>query len=154
MLTERTIYWLVVCLTSIWLAALVAAPWLLATEHTLPALVFYRVSALVCHQQPSRSFTLYGFPLTLCARCTGLSVGFAICWLLAASFPVPQRRWLGLLVLPLLVDWGLGAGGWWENTLLSRALTGGFAGGAAAWWLRQALSEFRNTQSGEEFIHG
>jgi uncharacterized membrane protein len=155
MLSARTLNLTVIGLASVWLAALVAAPFLMATEHALPALILYRASAFVCHQQVDRSFLLFGFPLAVCARCTGLSVGFIVGWCLSHRMRALPRRWLIAACLPTFLDWSLGMAGVWQNTVFSRTLTGALAGGAVAWWLRHAsLRELRRNLAGEELFHG
>jgi uncharacterized membrane protein len=41
----------------------------------LPALWIRWFYASACHQRPDRSFLLYGLPLAVCARCTGIYAG-------------------------------------------------------------------------------
>lgn len=38
----------------------------------------YAIGGLICHQQPERSFQLFGAQLPVCARCTGIYVGAAL----------------------------------------------------------------------------
>jgi len=42
------------------------------------AVVVYRIGSLICHQRPERSFYLFGVPLPVCARCTGIYAGAAL----------------------------------------------------------------------------
>ena len=65
---------------SIWVAALVAAPYVVTHDRPgsaafLAATGVYAVGAVVCHQQPSRSFHLWDAQLPVCARCAGLYAG-------------------------------------------------------------------------------
>jgi predicted membrane protein DUF2085 len=55
-------------------AAAVAAP-LLARDHLLAAYFLRRCFALVCHQDPARSFWIAGAPLAICVRCLGIYLG-------------------------------------------------------------------------------
>ncbi|NOT60769.1 MAG: DUF2085 domain-containing protein [Acidobacteria bacterium] len=151
----RQLYWFVAVVALLWLSWLWLTPWLMATQRVLPALVFYRVFALVCHQLPERSFSVQGFPLPVCVRCTGIYVGFALGWLLSVRWPRMPRRWLIAAFLPLASDWFLGVAGWWPNTPTSRTLTGALAGGALAWWLSgQRRTIAIEIHSGEAFLHG
>ena len=153
---SRHVYWLVLLAGAAWLAMIVAAPWLMATQHALSAMILYRACALVCHQQPARSFTWWGFPLGVCVRCLGAYVGFACGWLCALRLPRLPRRRLFLAIAPLVIDWGLGATGLWLNTPLSRWLTGMLAGFAAAWYLLHAsfgsVAALHKSDSGETFL--
>ena len=82
---------------SIWVVALVAAPY--AVTHEAPgspaffaATGLYAVGAVICHQQSSRSFHLWGAQLPVCARCAGLYAGAPGGLLLALLLlPVPGR---------------------------------------------------------------
>jgi hypothetical protein len=42
------------------------------------AYVIYRIGGLICHQRAERSFELFGEPLAVCARCTGIYAGAAL----------------------------------------------------------------------------
>ena len=54
--------------------------------------------------------------------------------------PLP-RFWLFLAVIPMAFDWLLGVFGIWENTHLSRFLTGAILGAACAVFIVPALVE-------------
>lgn len=75
--------------TLIWLAAIALAPYLESRGSRASGLV-YGVFAPICHQLPSRSFHLWGFPLAVCGRCTGIYLGFLS----------------GMLLYPLIRGWG------------------------------------------------
>jgi uncharacterized membrane protein len=75
----------------------------LAREHSalsrLPRLaadMVYVAGAVVCHQQPQRSFSLAGQPLPVCARCIGIYASAAIAAVLFISVASVRRRhqWL------------------------------------------------------------
>ena len=155
---SRRLYWLVAFVALFWLGLLLLAPWLMATGRLLPALVWYRVFALVCHQQPERSFSWLNFPLPVCMRCTGIYVGFALGWLFSLRLPALPRRWLFAALIPLALDWVLGVTGLWANTPTSRTLTGVLAGSAVAWWLsghrHSIVMDSGQIHSGETFLHG
>ena len=154
----RWLYWFVALIALLWLGLLLLAPWLMATGRILPALVWYRVFALVCHQQPERSFSWWNFPLPVCMRCTSIYVGFAAGWLFSLRLPALPRRWLFVALTPLAIDWILGVTGLWANTPTSRTLTGALAGGALAWWLcyqrHSIVADLQQIHSGETFLHG
>lgn len=64
----------------LWAAALVAAPLAVTHHHPaspafLAATTVYAVGAVICHQQPPRSFHLRDVQLPVCARCAGLYAG-------------------------------------------------------------------------------
>jgi uncharacterized membrane protein len=60
--------------------------------------------ALICHRRPERSFKFLGYQSLLCARCTGLLVGFlAFLGLTSIDFSIPLIEAL-LMMCPMLVD--------------------------------------------------
>jgi uncharacterized membrane protein len=134
------------------LAALVAgvvvlAPLARAGGWVVLSEVLYRCFQLACHQQPERSFHASGFPLAVCARCTGLYAG-ALAGLslypLARSLArtdAPWRGWLLWAAVPASVDFLLGVTGLWENTHWSRLLTALPLGAVAAFYILPGLVE-------------
>lgn len=78
---ERHISFLVYSLTLggalLWFGALFLAPYFRA--HQSPVSVFlYTAFSNVCHQIPSRSFQIFGYPLAVCSRCLGIYSGFLL----------------------------------------------------------------------------
>ena len=136
---------LVVAGALIFVALLVAAP--LAQANGLQWLSFtvYETFSHFCHQTPERSFYIAGYPLAVCARCTGLYVGFAAA---VAFYPVmtslkrthaPERKWLFIAAAPLAIDFALGFLGVWENSHLSRFLTGALLGAVSVFFILPGL---------------
>lgn len=81
----------------------VATPWLFSHS---PALGFalQRGFSLVCHQQPERSFILFGGTVAVCARCLGIYFGAALGSLLRVSQHLAWRCLLATIALNL-ADW-------------------------------------------------
>lgn len=121
----------------LFLSLIFIAPIAAATHHSDLALPIYKSFGTLCHQIPERSFFIAGHKLAVCARCTGLYVGFAITALLYPLFrqlrltTTPEPRWLFLAAVPMAIDFSLTLFGIWENTHLSRLLTGLLLGGVA-----------------------
>jgi hypothetical protein len=125
----------------LWLAAIFAAPHALHAEPGAPsrlaAGVAYLAGRVVCHQRPERSFSAAGYPLPVCARCTGIYAAAPLVCLLALALPAgPGRRlWAwggtprGLLaaalpaVVSVAVEWITG----WTDPA-TRAATGALVG--------------------------
>lgn len=135
---------------------IVAAPLAHASQHGFLAGTLYQAFSYACHQQPERSFFIAGYPFAVCARCTGLYIGFALA---AVLYPLltslrrtnpPERKWLFLAVGPLTIDFGLGFLGIWRNTHASRFLTGALLGAVVVFYVMPALVElsqrFRSPQ--------
>jgi len=136
---------LVVTGALLFVALLVAAPLAQANGSHWLSLVIYEAFSHVCHQAPERSFHIAGYPLAVCARCTGLYLGFAAA---VAVYPVitslkrtntPERKWLFIAAAPLGIDFALGFFGVWENTHLSRALTGAVLGAVSVLFIMPGL---------------
>ncbi|HET6670780.1 MAG TPA: DUF2085 domain-containing protein [Pyrinomonadaceae bacterium] len=129
------------------LTLIVGAPLAEASQHGLIGGTLYHAFGYVCHQQPGRSFFVAGQPFAVCSRCTGLYVGFALTTLL---YPLliswrrtdpPERKWLFIAATPLAIDFSLGLLGIWENTHVSRFLTGALLGAAVVFYVMPALAE-------------
>jgi uncharacterized membrane protein len=91
-----------------------------ASTATLTAVAAtYRAGAVICHQQPARSFHLGSAQVPVCARCLGLYAGGAIGAAIAAAWfvrragrPTPRsvsrdrvRRWVCAAAAPTAVLW-------------------------------------------------
>lgn len=136
--TAYLIWACALAVVSLIIACIVLAPLAASTNHSLISLALYRAFANLCHQIPERSFYLYGSPLAVCARCWGLYGGFALGFALYPVFGsltravMPHRCWLLLAAVPTSVDFLLGFLGIWENTHVSRGLTGALLGMTSA----------------------
>jgi len=111
----------------------------------------YNGFSVACHQESARAFHVEGFPLAVCARCTGLYVG-ALAGVLAyplaralASREMPERVWLIMAALPTTVDFALGFFGVWDNTHLSRFLTASLLGVVSAFYIVPGLVDLSLT---------
>jgi len=141
--------WSLLLLSSVLLIALIiAAPLASASGHGFLSAALYQSFSYVCHQQSERSFFVAGHPLAVCARCTGLYLGFAVATVLytflmpARRVVAPQRKWLFIALAPMAIDFGLGFLGIWDNTHSSRFLTGAIFGGVVTLYVMPALAEF------------
>jgi uncharacterized membrane protein len=129
------------------MAAILVPPFALACGHPMAAALGYFFFSPICHQLPDRAWHLWGHPLALCARCTGLLLGVTLgtAWgffLRRNGRPaVPGRRWLLLSILLMAVDITAPWAGGYQNTLLSRSLTGAFVGCLAAPYLEAGCAE-------------
>jgi uncharacterized membrane protein len=130
---------------------IVGAPVALMRGHAVAALSIYAAFSHLCHQIPERSFLIGGYQFAVCARCTGLYAGFSLatcCYPLLRSLrrvDAPPRKWLFIAATPLAVDFALGYLGIWENTHLSRFLTGTLLGAAAVFYVMPGLIDLSLT---------
>lgn len=132
---------------SVWILLIAGAP--VARTNGLDALAgpLYRFFGFICHQIPERSFHLAGEQFAVCSRCFGvyfgLLSGFVVYPLwrpISGTEPLP-RFWLFLSLIPITVDWSLTMFGVWENTQVSRFITGLILGVACATFIVPALVE-------------
>ncbi len=108
--------------------------------------------APVCHQLPERSFWIDGVQLAVCHRCYGIYAGLFLGTLLLtlisthASRLYREARWLLIAgLLPPALDWGLQLVHLWQNTPLSRVLTGLWFGLVAGLLLAATLRHTSRT---------
>lgn len=138
----------------IWVLAIVASPIAKANGLVAISSPFYHFFSFICHQISARSFHVEGEPFGVCSRCFGvyfgLLFGFAIypLWRNITEIEPLPRFWLFLSLIPISVDWSLTIFGIWENTHLSRFITGLILGVACATFIVPALVEItRNITS-------
>lgn len=129
------------------LGMIAGAPLALARGHNSLALVIYGTFSHLCHQIPDRSFFIAGHQFAVCSRCTGLYAGFTVATLgypllrSLRSTVTPPRTWLFIAAAPLAIDFALGYFGIWDNTHLSRFLTGALLGSVAVLYVMPGLIE-------------
>ena len=110
----------------------------------LPALIQFFFS-FVCHQVRDRSFVLWGYPVAVCHRCTGIYLGLFLGSLAENRSlhrsPGHRRLWVIASTVPLLLDALLPFTGLWANNWISRFLTGLFFGFVVSALLVRGFSE-------------
>jgi hypothetical protein len=62
------VYAALMTLSILWMALILAAPWLMAGGHFLASAAIYQTFSAVCHQMPGRSFYFYCQPMGVCSR--------------------------------------------------------------------------------------
>ena len=136
---------------AIWVGAIVLAALLAPTSFSSPIYSFF---SYICHQMPDRSLHIGAHQMAVCSRCFGVYFGLLagiVIYPLWRSIdeidPIP-RFWLFLSLIPITIDWSLTVFGIWENTHVSRLLTGSILGFACATFIVPALVEIvRNLSS-------
>jgi uncharacterized membrane protein len=119
--------------------AAVLAPYLFASGYTLFAAAIFWFFSPVCHQDPARSFWIFGAPIAICARCLGIYLGAAV----GAWIPAPRRVLLSGLALFAalnLADVLTEAAAWHGNWKLTRFALGLLLGGAASGLVAETLT--------------
>lgn len=137
----------------VWVFAILLAPVALENGWVGLSSPIYSFFSYVCHQQPERSLHFDGHQLAVCSRCFGvyfgLFAGLAIypLWRRIEEVEPLARFWLFLSLIPIGIDWSLTMFGIWENTQLSRFVTGFILGFACATFIVPALVEIKRNMS-------
>ncbi len=84
-------------------------------------------SWLGCHQIPERSFHIYGYQFPLCARCTGIGVGYIIGPLMLIWERIPMQMCIVYAGI-MFADWYMQYINVLPSTNLRRLITGVFCG--------------------------
>jgi uncharacterized membrane protein len=102
---------------------------------------------IICHGYEERCLVLFGVPMPLCARCTGIYLGLLAGLLAFAAVPwVRERvmRWVALAaVTPLAIDGLTQLAGLRTSTNPLRMETGIVAGMAFGLWILSAVERQR-----------
>lgn len=118
---------------SLWLGGILLAPYLRSRSSPWSGLA-YAVYSPVCHQVADRSFLCFGQPLAVCARCTGIYLGF---WLGLGFYPfrrgwrrisLPSGRVFLIFSTPIVLDTAANFLGFWQTAPALRLATGVFWG--------------------------
>ena len=131
----------------IWVFAIILAPLAQANGFAAISSPLYHFFGFVCHQIADRSFHVEGEQFGVCSRCFGvyfgLLFGFAIypLWRRIEETEPVARFWLFLSLIPIAIDWSLTVFGIWENTQISRFVTGLILGVSCATFIVPALVE-------------
>lgn len=63
-----------------------------------------KMEFVFCHRLPERSFFYKGKQFPVCARCTGFYAGYFALPIFTFSIWQPDLLWIGLLMVPALID--------------------------------------------------
>jgi len=133
----------------VWAILIVVPPVAAANGADSAASPLYSFFSYICHQDPERSFFFLGHKLGVCSRCFGiyfgLLAGFIVypLWRNIDDIEPISRVWLLVPVVLLGIDWSLTVFGIWENTHLSRFVTGLLVGIACASFIIPGLVEIK-----------
>lgn len=98
------------------------------------------IGAYTCHQKGERSFFYHGYQFPVCARCTGLAVGYVLgvlAWFYGGQLSVLFSI---LMMLPTLIDGLLQYKTRYHSTNLRRCSSGILAGVGCIQLLAHLLS--------------
>jgi uncharacterized membrane protein len=115
--------------STLWCLSILAGP-------TTGSSAIYAFFALICHQDPSRSWHLAGESLPVCIRCTSIYFGFlAALWLRLS----PKTQWLRAALLLMICEFVFARVV--LDAALLRSLSGILLGVASAPFVRQGIEE-------------
>jgi uncharacterized membrane protein len=118
----------------VWLTAIVLAP-------VLQLQPVYRFFALICHQNPLRSWTLAGAALPVCIRCISIYSGFFVALVLSTrSRPGMLKLAILATLAEVLFEWTV------MDFVVLRSLTGFALGAAVAPFVRIGVDEMIGTR--------
>lgn len=130
-----------------WALLIILAPLAKTKDLNGIASPIYSFFHFLCHQNPERSFHIAGEQFAVCSRCFGVYFGILLGFVVYPLWrrideiePLP-KVWLFLSLIPVGIDWSLTFFGIWENTQLSRFLTGLILGVACATFIVPAIVE-------------
>jgi uncharacterized membrane protein len=118
---------------------ILGVPLLRVAGHDAAADAIFAVYGFTCHQMPSRSFTLFGEQMGLCARMSAIHLAFFGFGL--AFIPLRRRlrslpTWLAVAYsAPMAADGFTQLFGWRESSADLRVLTGTFFALAVVWYV-------------------
>ena len=110
--------------------------------------------AFMCHQKPERSFCFKGKQFPLCARCTGILIGYFLGIYMAYIISCNNYLWLLICILPMLVDGGIQFIFKIESNNFRRLITGMLGGIGiiflfrnihvfTVWWVTKVVQYFK-----------
>jgi uncharacterized membrane protein len=98
---------------------------------------------LMCHGRVQRCLELFGVPMPICARCTGIYLGMLAGLLAFPLIPMLRERVMRVVafvaVIPLALDGLTQLTGLRESVNLLRIVTGSIAGLAFGLWILSAV---------------
>lgn len=92
-----------------------------------------------CHQLPERSFFLGGYQFPVCARCTGIIIGYVLSLIYAITFNRLKITTTLILLFPLVIDGTLQFFTNYLSTNPRRCVTGILAGFGFIQFIKTAL---------------
>lgn len=117
---------------TLWCLAILAAP-------VLHLSVVYAFFSRICHQDPSRSWRLFGEPLPVCIRCASIYFAFTISLWVGLK---PNARWLRASLAIMAAEFIIARVV--LDAALLRTLSGILVGLSAAPFVRQGVEELRD----------
>jgi uncharacterized membrane protein len=114
--------------------------WAIAEGASMRWRVLFRV---LCHGIERRCLTMFGVPMPICARCTGIYIGLFAGVVAFLVYPLVEERFMRILLyaaaVPMLIDGLTQAAGFRESTNPLRIATGFIAAFMFGAWALSAI---------------
>ena len=142
----KIVFAVVAAIPSVILTASLATSWAIAHGASMKWRLLFRT---MCHGIVSRCIELFGAPMPICARCTGIYLGMLIGLFAFMAFPFVSERVMRVAafvaVTPLAIDGFTQLARLRESTNDLRMATGIAAGCAFGMWVLSAIERRSHT---------
>ncbi|HLH30874.1 MAG TPA: DUF2085 domain-containing protein [Terriglobia bacterium] len=118
--------------STLWCLTIIAAP-------AFGLSFVYEFFSRICHQDPGRSWQLFGHPLPVCIRCTSIYFAFTASLWLGLK---PNVRWLRASIAIMFAEFIVAR--LFLDAALLRSLSGVLVGLSAAPFVKQGIEELRD----------
>lgn len=115
--------------STVWCLAIIAAP-------ALGLSLVYEFFSRICHQEPSRSWEMFGRPLPVCIRCASIYFAFTISLWLQLK---PNVRWLRASMAIMVAEFVVAR--IFLDAALLRSFSGILVGLSSAPFVKQGIKE-------------
>jgi uncharacterized membrane protein len=130
----------VAAIPTVILGAAALCSWAIAQGASMRWRVLFR---MMCHGRVERCLELFGVPMPICARCTGIYLGLLAAFFAVGLIPLLRERVMRIVaviaVIPLAVDGLTQLTGLRESVNPLRVATGVIAGLAFGLWILSAV---------------
>lgn len=127
-MTSQKSYRVLLALVALWSFLIALPPLLAALEIQQASGIIYKFFSRICHQEESRSLSVFGYTLGICARCSMIYLGFFIGMIVAGFWSNRGKENFKIVftvvLLPMLLDVTLDAFGLHRSTMITRVITG------------------------------
>jgi uncharacterized membrane protein len=143
---NKRVYLILLVLTALWCAGILLAP-SLHSQYPATSSFLYSAYSPICHQIDGRCFHLFEAKWGVCIRCSAIYFSFFLSLLLFPLFrklsspAFPERWWVVLAVLPMIVDVALNFTGIHSSTPLTRTISGLLFGSVLPFYIVPPLLE-------------
>lgn len=148
--TAKKVYSVILVFAIIWCLSALAAPLFISYGGVISKLSLFTYSffSTTCHQEEARSFIITGNQVAVCSRCLVIYLSFTL-----GTIVYPFVRNLGKTQMPplwillsaagiMFLDAVAGLIGFYENSFLTRSITGGLLGFVLPFYIIPGLINF------------